>query len=448
MANFQEGVSILSSALLLHCALTWPSRLGFCVFLFLIPLFFQILYAQRSFSFLHGCFWGFSFFSMHGFSYWIMLFQYGYLFQSLLCIVSILTYCCTISGIWFLCACRLPTVIGWSGASTVYFYFIDRWFFLICGCTHGYSLSFPLLALMEYPSMMQSIPIIGKYGLLFCTILAGLSCVYFCVLKKKQYGVLALVCLSPFLFSSSKLLLQSVKGQHVDINMIEGLTLSCAEIHSPLDRAQEITRKLQEKKVRGTGTLKCVIAPESAYPFDLYKNTDLISLLSENETTNELYFIFGAHRSVGHRLFNSLFVLYRGRIIFCYDKITTVPLAETSPFERKKKKNFLFPHKEPFFAAHESKRLACELVGLFSFTPFICSDLFFENGFSSLPGTAALVIVNEHFFPFRYIQRLMLLHAALKALEWQTDVIYCGYQEMLLIDKRGERYSVQGASVQ
>jgi hypothetical protein len=83
------------------------------------------------------------------------------------------------------------------------------------------------------------------------------------------------------------------------------------------------------------------------------------------------------------------------------------------------------------------ERVQLALLENVIFIPYICSELFFNE----LPDDCCkndpiIAVINDLLFP-TYMQKLLVLLARFKAIQWQRDIVYVSYTQSLFIDQWG-----------
>jgi hypothetical protein len=122
----------------------------------------------------------------------------------------------------------------------------------------------------------------------------------------------------------------------------------------------------------------------------------------------------------------------------CYDKKHAMLLSErlSTWMDNDFFKHIYFNERQPI---HRSlcERTQCVVSENISFVPYICSELFFtELPDDTYENSPVLAVVNDILFT-TYIQKLLVLLARFKAIQWQRNIIYVSYTQSLFIDVCG-----------
>jgi len=443
-------ILISLSAVLFSTAFIFPTYFSWLVFIFLIPLFYVTL--KENLSFKHGFFWGTLFFSIHGYGFLRVIIDQGQGSMRFLAVPLLVFYCAMWSGLWFLLAnfrpfkfASLPSgrterkstpdvpegseakpneLEGCRGTVwilTTYTYFLFSYYalFFIFGQEQGYSFGLPLLPLAAQPQWLHWLPALKHQGLLLLLIFFQMLVVVG-FLKDRRYWVAAVICFLPF--AHGWFVSKPGKPKPDFLKNIAFVPTPEKNMNHQLDAAQEITYALQEAAGERSDA-NLFIMSENSYPFILDKDIEQMwkDVLPEGTSL-----LIGAHRKRDSKLFNSLFLLGERPIIKCYDKSSCFFITERPCWAF----NTLFLKNKKGFSSNTNKRKPLGIPNVCSFSPYICSDLFFatEAHCPDQTDTPLLVAVNDRVLSATsYLQYLALLFAVFKSIEWQRDTLYVGY---------------------
>ena len=338
--------------------------------------------------------------------------------------LAFLGYFVFFSMMWFLLALFLARrtgswIVAWLLSSFFYFACMHTGFFyFLTGYLYGYPLACPLLPLMRVPACLGLLPLVRWYGLLF-----ALLCVQVGIAQRKL--VLIFVGSIPFLlglfiFSQTKLCEERDQKVVIVSQMFYEKT--------PYERAHELHDAVREME-RLHPSAKMFVLPESAFPFPLNRYHYVQELLSQ--VCKDKYVVLGSHFSCVDSkgrdfLYNSAYVLHKGRILYRYDKKLLLPFFEEQPTESfflQRTRSPFLAGKLPFNSQGASQR-PCTLPGVGTFSFRICSELLWD-----VPaGTQVVVLVNDSHYAYAYFPRLFRLFAQFQALEKKSSLLYCGWR--------------------
>lgn len=320
-----------------------------------MPIFFSLPHIKR--PFLAGYLWGVWFYFLHSSTFFILIAREGQ--QGLLFFLSpflFITYAAIYSGIWFYClqkiAClerleqNIVHLLSASLVSLLYFYCIDTYLLWPFGQLEGYPLVFPLLSLAaDYFSIkfLYLLPVLGKWVLLWCVIIAQALFVYLVKHKKRAhwYGLIVFLLMpffvgfvlpDGFLENKKYLITQQqdfLSNQQIN-NLLDRLVVivpSNSAHQTAYQCAKELCQKM-EQAVLVYPEVEIFCAPESAFPFCLHEHKKLLSLWDQNILKDEKFFFCGAHQIEKGNVYNTIVLIHKSRIIQTYVKLKLIPFFE------------------------------------------------------------------------------------------------------------------------
>lgn len=424
---------LISSALLYAISFLFPVYCWWCVFLFLVPLFYYMFTNPCSLTFLHGFVWGLLYWSLLLFGLWQFLFsQASSFFMALGASLFFVSYLSLWSGVWVWLSARSMLITTW-----LYFEFIWRGVLIIFGTWQGMPISYPLLPLAQCPQLLQLVPMLGTSFLNFLLILFSYCCA---VMLTKRHAFIAsgvaALSLLPFIIG------WAVFKREQPPAWLERVV--CVTAHKGNGKwltSRAIMEKLQQAHAKHPDA-DIFVLPESALPHPLFDDDYCLSMWYDNAVQVEATIVLGAYHKVDEKLFNSFYVLQGCRITHCYDKTSLLPFAE-------KLVDFwcpllslhnLFASDWVELSAGMRPRAPLQLANGLHFVPYICSELFFSTTKSkenvSSHSCPLICLVNDSWFP-AYMQKLLFLNARLTALMWQQEILYCSYAYQCHIGKLG-----------
>ena len=345
--------------------------LFFLVFFFLVPIFYYFLKGY-TFSFLDGLLWGSTFYFLHFFSLFEII--YGISSFWFLIILILILYFSFWSGVWLfflnkLCKKENLRIIGLLFTTNLYFFFINYWVlsFIEFGC--GYSVNYPLNVInLDFG--------VFKEFYFFLVTLASLFLVLFLIQKKSRYVFLAVCVLVPFLLLK--------QHEHFLISDSECLSIKGESIN-PLNRALQIREKIEEA-LRKNPNIKNVFFPESTFPYPLNEFEYILNWWPKNINIL-LCGSWKKQNKISYRAFH----VFNGSIIRSYKKRRLIPIFEYNPW-------FLdFISTNKYYSninVIAGKKSGCFYVDGKKYRILICSDFFFESIWEKCDRERAIIFVN------------------------------------------------------
>lgn len=376
-----------------------------------MPIFYFL--RRNNLSFVHGFVWGMVAFGFHFSAIAMVCIEYGIGWFKFIAPLIPLIWFALWSGIWFWFLSLKNNSFWYLIVSSFFFLFIHYIILFPFFCEFsGYPFVFPLIPLM-YGNMARCVSLIGKEGLLLGLIGFQLTFAY-------QRWNSALV-LFLFLFSNC---LVTKKQEYKWQEPFQTIACKWTQ-HNPYERAQEICHLLIEARVKHPQK-RVFVLPESSFPFPLHEHKHALKMWTANALFDDKYLILGSHRREGKKLFNTFYIVYKGRIIFYYDKRHLVPFFET-PHRFKKifeKGNTLFLHKKESFTRSLVPPKTFSAASLDDFTPLICSEIFWTTSYQK----RRIALVNDAYFSSAYFPLVMRVLAQLNAFENDSNLLYCSYR--------------------
>jgi len=366
------------SALLFSSSFVFPHYINFFVFLFLIPLFYLVV-SNRNLSFKEGLWWGSLSFAVHYYAILPLIIEHAQGKLRFFAWFLLLIYFALHAGFWFLCSNWLTSyfkkrsIVIWSVTSLLYFYWMDQHLFWIFDVKCGTPFSSPLLPLAAHGQWLYCLPFIGRYILVLIIILASSAWAQWLVRRKTVYLLMGILLWIPFIVGW---FFNWQEGTN-ELDEISFLIPPKATAYM-YDLAQEIMQQLQTVKDIQPN-VKLIIAPESTFPFCLNDEKKFLVMWHENALDDTHLFI-GSHRREDSKIYNCLYWIYKGRIMFTYDKKHLMPFTEMIP---KLMQPFVWLHSifsnNTIFSRAQTVHNNEFCVGSKTFCPMICADLFFYD---------------------------------------------------------------------
>lgn len=394
------------------------------LFIFLIPLY--SIFLEKKLSFSYGFVWGVTFFFIHSFDFFRVVYQQGYGTFRLLYPTLFVLYCSLFPGVWFLTVTYLQKryqnyqKIFWIVGTFLYFLWIDKGLLSPFGRVEGLPLCFVLLPLFYKPVYAQLLGILGKWVSVVMLIMISVVIVEGYLKKMAQLSSLLLL----FFFTGEKS--EPLPGWFDNV-----VSITLDRKTTVQERLEIITQGLSEKKN------KLVILPESSISFFNNKGYESVYLLQQHMPEASAY-IFGTHILKEKKLFNTFIFCDRSRIIHSYEKSHLVPFFEYNPFNIFQYEflfNF-FLHKKMSFTISEKSSIPIKHNQIGPFLPVICSELFWDKQRRKYPQIPLICIANDSYFTGFGYARFMLLAAQLIAITEKRAIIYCSWLQAYFINSQ------------
>lgn len=461
---------LIISAILYALPFLFSEYLWWLIFIFPVPL----LYVTRvqNISFVQGYVWGIIVFSLHlhagifivadlardmrlvGFVMGIVMILYQALVPAVLFWLTTKTIqLFSIQSPFFrlsLYALALDLFILWT----------DQYCLWIFGVQEGYPLMHPLLPLAQQPKLLMLLPILGKQLLTILFLLVPVSVVILLCLPaealpcppkllakdgtkegyKNRRTLLFFMCvLIPWILCFMH---ETPNTKSPDwYNRIKSLPCMIHATGNNPETVMKIVARYLKNTVETYPNVTVIIMPESALNIAVYANAiELFSLCSKKYVGKPIHFIFGACRKQNDDYYNSLHWVYDGQLQACFDKKHAMLMTERlSDWMDGELMQTIYFKDMPCITPSCSNRKLLNLGDGYVFVPYICSELFFnEYPDDCYKNRPIIAIINDVLFTESYMQKLLLLLARFKAIQWQRYIVYVAYGDSVFIDKRGE----------
>ena len=397
---------ILLSATLFSVAFLFSDMFGFLVILSLILLFFI------SKSFLNGVWWGVIAFSLH----FIWLYQLlitnsdATFLQAILIYLFVVFYTSFFSGAWFfvikICEKTVQQlflkILIFISTTTAFFYFMQNYSLMFLGRVEGYPFLNPFLPLARYRWFL---------------FLYSISCLNFNLNNNFNY------------------LKELEETKKVKLFYLKPCTSDPKKQHSPTAVGQDIYKKLIDLNLEGYSKeyeKLIVVAPETTYPFALNEHLSQLGLWNCVIPSNT-YFLLGSQRREIESLYQTVFLIQRGRIINFYDKTHRVAFTEKIPkcwrYFSWSKTLFLKDKIEFRKQKSNSKKINFNTISHdLIIIPKICSELFFrKENIHYEKKSVIFFFVNDSWF-CNYFKKLMKNLCILREIETGCSIIYINHK--------------------
>jgi len=427
------------------------------IFIFPVPLLY--LTRTQNLSFKDGYLWGCAVFALHlsGGIYlvasmadqsWpvgLMLGIAMVLYQAL--IPAFLFWCTTQVITFFSITSPIIRLFLWTAVLWFFIIWVDWYSLSIFGVQEGYPLMHPLIVLAQKPELLCLLPIIGKQLFTALFLLVPVSCVLL-LWYRNWYAFLFMCAIAlsinffliwgPRIGASAKSGVKARKSEDWKANINTLPCMVCSTAQDPTVVIKIIGNQLKKIVTQHPET-EIIIMPESACNVSNFESLpELLQLWNKDNVGKAVHIIFGASRWHNGQYYNSLHWVYDGKLQCCYDKKHAMLLSErlSTWMNNDFFKHIYFNERQPI-ATSSCERIQFVVSDDISFVPYICSELFFaefpDDTYEHVP---ILAVINDLLFA-TYIQKLLLLLARFKAVQWQRTIIYVSYTQSVVIDDCG-----------
>lgn len=450
---------LITSAIAYGFSFLLSEYLWWLTFAFPIPLLY--LTRMTNLSFIHGYVWGCFVFALHlrGGIYIIAQLAHELWVIGVIIGIAMVAYQALLPGVLFWCAACINRIFSiHSLIVRLLVYSCALWFFVVWtdwysmwvfGIQEGYPLMHPLILLAHKPALLYLLPIIGKQLLTGFLLLVPVSSVVL-VWDKTSRNILffcSVIVLWLLCWWVGKSEIKPLSWQ----TKVKSLPcMVCSVTKNPLITVKIVRNKLQNIIAKYPET-EVIIMPESALNVSNFAQLpELIQLWSGDNVGKPIHFIFGASRWYQGNYYNSLHWVYNGVLQNCCDKKHAMLISERlSGLIDNAMMQQLYFNQRPLVAVSSHERIKLPLLQCVEFVPYICSELFFnewpDDVYTDIP---IIVVINDSLFLAHshslYIQKLLVLLAQVKAIQWQRDIVYVSYAQSLFIDKCGMIQDING----
>jgi hypothetical protein len=433
---------VLLSALLLYAAFTIPIYCFFCVFLYLIPLFYHVITNNGVITGKEGVLWAIVFYGLHWYEVAILSQLHGEGMARYAVMPFLVIYSALYAGIWFWSASQLSAItkrpaLIWIFMTWIYIIFMQRVAFWILGRVQGYPFSFPLIPLAQHPQLLHALQYLHPHMLLFMLIAGSWYAAAALHSQTSKERALALACYVPFLVG-----ILQIGGDHNNALPVRYSTygyVSPASLpNHPLERVGKLAQCCNVL-VKKNPCITHILTPESTLTIPFNVNQAAFEALTHNLSDQTLTIILGSQRKKGEEYYNCCYFLHNRLIIQGYDKSLMMPYTEYLPnnWLNVEGINRIFLHNKRVMIGSR-KESDFDFGQNFNLMPKICSDYYLdwydEPQQTKIP---LLLMVNETWFEGKVMRHLMQLTARYGALARRQDIIYVGYAEGIYFSRDG-----------
>lgn len=426
---------IVLSALLFVFPFFYPSWC-FLLFLSLVPLLKNSV--SKKYGFKDGLLWGMITFA--GLFYWCLQMLFGYKFN----IMTVLFWLFAISwyalfaGIWFWLQSFLQKkmlernissdrsfIFSWLVSSVFFFYFIVYGSLFFGGTIEGYPFANPFFICARYPAMIWILRYIGCFGALILFVGFQIFAVLGYHNKNKKDGLIALLCLMPFMIGF--LFYQSQVPQSIPQSyFIKPWWFTSKE---PMFSGYRMVSEVA-KIARNNHDTRFICMPESSFNWNIHEYYEFIEMMGQDAPG--VVIGFGGHRRDGSVLKSSFFIVKDGEKVFEYDKRHLIPLMERSSQLLASLGLKQLLSQSEFFAYGDSNQNDLVEINGVLYQIYICSEFFFEA--KKTKGFPVLFVCNDAWLCCDYAKQWVELFVTYFATRYNVPVFFgsvCGKNNIM-----------------
>lgn len=441
--NYKILFLLFVSAVLLAQAFFFPALFAWCIFIFLIPVFYCALQFPRQLNFKHGFWWGILFFGFHLSGIAFLVFEHGNGNIRFASILFLFFYFSLYSIAWFGLTTHfvlknkdstVRIVLCWLFSTFVFFYIIKFHSMWIFGIYNGYCFGSPLVVFAEYPWLLSSLSTFGEFGL-FLLLIIGQMSIALALTEKNYKYLMGLLSFAPFFVGYTVPSIDTILPSYVHTIGYVAPPL----LRDPLEKARHIDFQIAGL-LNKFPHIKHIIMPESSLSLSINCYPELIERLTTHSRNKDINLFIGAYRKDKEKRYNSLYLIRNGMIKNYYDKQLRMPFMEYVPFPWNYCSGFkdLFLKNWNGFEISQNSVNQLRMTPQLTLIPCICSELFlgsdekFCNFHSTMP---ILVVTNDAWFSTDYLKHLMFLYARFKSILYKKDVIFVSHTKGYWIGK-------------
>ena len=436
------------SAILYALPFLFNDALWWLIFIFPIPLLY--ITCTQNLSFIHGYVWGIIVFSLHvsggicivvrlSHEAWLIGVLLGIgmvLYQAL--VPAMLFSCITMIVRYFVIHSPMIRIFLWTLSLALFFVWIDQYCMWVFGIKEGYPLMHPLLPLAQQPRLLLLLPMCGKQLTTIFFLCVAASCVLWIWYKNFVSLLFFIMVILAWLYCWCVNV--SEQTYPAWYNQIKSLPcMAHVTGQDPTVVMKVIAKQLKEIVMYHPHT-DIIAMPESALNItDFERKPELLQLWNADCLGKPIHIIFGTCRWKNQHYCNSLHWVYNGILQTCCDKKHAMLITERLPdwMSNTFTRTIYFRDGLSITRSCDERMSLCMSENL-TFIPYICSEFFFnERPDDHHDHVPMIVIVNDMLFMNTYLQKLLLLLAQFKAIQWQRDVVYVSYGESLFIGTQG-----------
>lgn len=430
-----------------------PENFWWLVFFFPVP----VLYAAtiQPLGFKEGFYWGVLSLGLH---LWGILratveLAEGSLVCKLLPTLVLLAYIGLISALFFSIAHLIQKNINVSKKPSIslaiwgltlwgYYYFFDNTCLFPAGIWEGYCLLNPLLPLTQFPAFLTLLskiynPLLSG-PLLLALLFLSAACFTYVLIKKMPIVtcIISIIALMPWLLS-----LSFYTKEIASPPWLSAITVVPWRFKVPLEDIGKALQIHLERAMQLFPNTKLIIMPEGAiHPLDLQKIGPRC-FVWENQKSIDL--LVGGTSWHDEKRYNTIYWVQNGCLKTWFYKRHAMLLIEylapgiNCEFLKKLYFNTMVP-----LSTSTNARPLWQLFPDAAFTPYICSELFFNQKPDDTHNVPIIAFCGDHWCSSTYIRKLMYMAACYKAIIWQREIMYISYYYAYYCTKEGGIFAI------
>lgn len=477
-----KWVFLILSAMIYALPFIFVKELWLLEFIFLIPLFYAILIYHISFK--EGFVWGLvsSIVILNCFFDSNFIVNNKHIFIKILPVLFCTIYIAFVSALVFFLAAQIDnflkkryiTIFIWIFFIWILFYIYNNLLlFPLSSVKEGFFIFDPLLPLAYKPQFIYLASYIGKNLFIFLIIIFS-SCIALIFNNNKilwpkitVFGIIILLS-STFFYHSNKIFpkwidkvayLPTYSDEYLFANDIEeyikyhpknreiGNLLSYDVNINLFNELQKINNlglfvgEKLKKTIEINPNIEIVLIPERAFYCDFSKNLDLLENWSKQNIGRSINILCGATR-FDKNFYNTVYLINNGKLVSYFDKRHALFPAEkiqtiSQNLNLILNKLYFKPY-YPYLDISSKVRPNWKLTDNIIITPYICSELFFNNDPDDNSNYPIIALCKDRWVKSDYLRSLLFLHVKMKAILWKRTIIYVNYNQAFVFNESGE----------
>lgn len=308
--------------------------------------------------------------------------------------------------------------------------------FWVFGRVEGYTFSNPLLPLISLPTLLAALHWIGMPWMLLWYSISTAPIILF--IKHRSTTSLGVLLITALFW----ILPASIAPSYLSptwLKQVGHLPIMIPETMSAERGAMLIAHEIALLHVKHPG-LQLVVMPESAWNGSALTSIPYLLALSKIAVP---HVIIGSFAGENDRYYNSLYWFLSGTQMDRFDKRHAVPYTERIPYGGRHLCNRLFFEKSPPLTTSTKPHIPIRITNTWHLVPYICSELFCNNSPYDPESTCPILATcNDWWFSMKWFQKLMLMTAQLRALQWNRPILYIAFHHAYYIDPAGIKHAI------
>jgi hypothetical protein len=336
--------------------------------------------------------------------------------------------------------------IVWTISFWLFFLWLGSCFFWIFIRCEGYALISPIVPLVQYAQVLKLVGIFGYRGLLALLLCwqAGIG-----LILTHSAFVIA-ICFSGILLTTMLIINALSCTSHRPppdwLSRVAHLPRSIAQDVCCSYAAKTMLRYL-DALLACDPDIDIIVIPEDGFQTTRLLSTSMSSQCIPTYDRRPIHVFLGAYRAQKKQQYNTLYWFYNGHLISSFDKRHTMIFTEKTPSVLGLPVLDHIDRDTISFAPGDNKRPIFEIAPDIMATPYLCSELFFNDTPDDQHGEVTVfAFCSDKWACARYIKDLMYLLVRLRAAQWQRDIVYISYQHGVYVTKEGEVYLLKDFS--